>query len=241
MKNKLKKEARNTALLFRSIPSIVVVFFVVSVVLMNLLSNKEFNIPVDWLALDCGYIMSWLAFLCMDIITKRFGAKAAIIVSVFALCVNLLCCGVFTLIAFIPGTWAVSYDLGQVANYAIDGTIGGTWYVVCGSALAFLVSAVVNAFVNEGIGKLFNHTNFKEYAIRSFASTMIGQFVDNFIFSFVVCHTFFGWSMLQVVTCSLTGCIIELLCEVIFSPIGYRVCKRWESNKIGEEYLRAIQ
>ena len=70
---------------------------------------------------------------------------------------------------------------------------------------------------------------------------MIAQFVDNFVFALVVSHVFFGWSMLQVVTCSLTGCIMELLCEVIFSPIGYKVSKQWEDEHVGQTYLEEVE
>lgn len=48
---------------------------------------------------------------------------------------------------------------------------------------------------------------------------------------------FFGWSFIQVITCSLTGAVLELLCEIIFSPIGYKVSRNWETENIGKEYL----
>ena len=50
---------------------------------------------------------------------------------------------------------------------------------------------------------------------------MIGQFVDNLVFAFMVSFVFFAWTPLQCVTCALTGAIVELLFEIIFSPLGY--------------------
>lgn len=67
---------------------------------------------------------------------------------------------------------------------------------------------------------------------------MVAQFVDNLIFAFLISYNFFGWSILQCVTCAITGCIAELLCEVVFSPIGFKVCQKWEEDKVGEEYLK---
>ena len=61
--NKLKQSISNYTLLLRSVPSLVMVMFVVSVVLMNLLANKEIGLNLDWLALDCGFTLSWLSFL----------------------------------------------------------------------------------------------------------------------------------------------------------------------------------
>ena len=57
----------------------------------------------------------------------------------------------------------------------------------------------------------------------------------------LVSYVFFGWTMVQVIICSLTGAFFELLCEVILSPIGYRIVTRWEKEKVGKEYLDLIR
>ena len=236
--NKLKQSISNYTLLLRSVPSLVMVMFVVSVVLMNLLANKEIGLNLDWLALDCGFTLSWLSFLCMDMLTKRFGAKASIQLSLTAMVINLFVCGVLFLISLLPGNWGAYYDLGsEVVNEGLNATIGGTWYVVLGSACAFAVSAILNAVLNAVIGKMCKKDNFVSYALRSYISTGVAQFVDNFIFAMLVSHIFFGWNMTQVITCSITGCIAELLCEVIFSPIGYKMCKKWDEQNVGSDYL----
>ena len=85
MKN-LYKEAK---ILLTSIPATVVTLFVVSVVCMNLLANKTL-LQLEWIALDGGILISWLSFLCMDIITKHFGPKASTMISVHAAAINLL-------------------------------------------------------------------------------------------------------------------------------------------------------
>lgn len=234
---KLKKEFNNYQILLRSVPSLVMVMFVVSVILMNLLANKEL-LNVSWLALDCGFTMSWLSFLCMDMLTKRFGAKASIQLSMTAMAINLAICGIMYLISLIPGNWGAYYDSGEaIVNEGLNSTIGGTWYVVVGSACAFATSAIVNSVMNAIIGKALKKDNFTSYAIRSYVSTAVAQFIDNFIFAMIVSHVFFGWTMTQVITCSITGCIAELLCEVIFSPVGYKVCKKWAAVNVGAEYL----
>ena len=83
--------------LVNNVPSIWVAFFFISVVGMNLLANKSIDMKVDWLALDSAFLFSWLSFLTMDVITKRFGPKASSIVSALALMGNL----VFALVLFI--------------------------------------------------------------------------------------------------------------------------------------------
>ena len=69
LKSKIKSECRNWKLLLQAVPSGVMAMFAVSVILMNLLANKEINTGLSWLALDCGITVSWLSFLCMDMLT----------------------------------------------------------------------------------------------------------------------------------------------------------------------------
>lgn len=235
----IKRELNDLSRLLRAVPSTVMVFFCMSVLLMNLMANKEIGLNLSWLALDCGFFLSWLSFLCMDMLTKRFGPKAAIKLSLTAVAFSAFGCLVFKIIALMPGNWGEYYTYGdEIVNYALNTTIGGTWYVVLGSMIAFIVSSIVNAIINYGVGCAMKTDDFKAYAARSYISTMVAQFVDNLIFAFLISYNFFGWSILQCVTCAITGCIAELLCEVVFSPIGFKVCQKWEEDKVGEEYLK---
>ena len=233
-----KKVWGDYKVLLRSIPASTVTLFIVSVIMMNLLANKEL-ISLPWLALDCGFAVSWVSFLCMDMICKRFGARASIMVSVMALGINLGVSLVFWLLTLTPGMWGAYYDTGLLeVNDALNATIGGTWYVVLGSSCAMLTSSVVNSLLNQAIGRLEHKNTFGAFALRSYVSTGIAQFVDNLVFAIIVSHTFFGWTWLQVLTCSLTGAVAELLCEVFLSPVGYRVVRGWERENVGELYLR---
>ncbi len=103
--------------------------------------------------------------------------------------------------------------MNLLANKELNATIGGTWYVVLGSSLAMLVSAVVNSTLNQSLGRMLKKNNFASFAFRSYVSTGVGQFIDNLVFAIVVSHTFFGWTWVQVLMCSLTGAVAELLCE----------------------------
>lgn len=237
----IRKEWENTKLLLRNVPSSVVTMFVISVIAMNLLANKElFSTP--YLALDCGFVFSWVAFLCMDILCKRFGAKASVRVSIYALVLNLFVCIVFKLMSLTPGMWGEYYTTGMnEVNSALNATVGGTWYVVVGSSIAMLSSSCVNAILNKTIASRLKKDNFAAFALRSYVSTGIAQFADNLIFALLVSHVFFGWTWIQVFTCSLTGAVMELLCEVFISPLGYRVVKQWENEDVGREYLEYLE
>ena len=237
----IKKECKDISILLKSIPAPIFALFVIAIIAMNLLANKAVSIPWSWLALDCGIIVSWIAFMTNDIITKHFGPKEATKISVVAILINLLICLLFFIASKIPGIWGESYVDGSEAiiNNAINKTFGGTWYVVLGSTIAFLVSAVVNNAINYGLGLIIKKkpNGFKTFAIRSYISTGIGQFVDNFCFALIVSHVFFGWTMLQCITCSLTGMVLELFFEVVFSPLGYKIVQKWKAENVGQLYF----
>ncbi|WP_191017113.1 VUT family protein [Treponema zioleckii] len=239
--NWLSDEINDTKILFRNIPSLTIAFFFLSVVCANLMANKEL-VNLSFVAFDCGFVFSWIMFLCMDVICKRWGAKASIKVSVCALLVNLAVSGIFALLSKAPGMWGEYYTNESLeVNTALNNTFGGAWYVVLGSGLAFITSAIVNALLNSAIGNRLKKNNFVSFAIRSFASTMIGQFVDNLIFATVVSKIFFGWTWTQVLVCSAIGAVSELLGEVLFSGVGYKVVRSWEKDGVGEQYLDKIR
>lgn len=225
----MKKAVSEFRVLLRTVPPILVSLLILSVVGMNLLANKSINTGLSWLALDCGILFSWLTFLTMDVMTHCYGPRAASLMSFAALGLNLFMALVFFIGSDIPGVWGESFVEGseKVINTALDNTFGGTWYIILGSSVAFICSALINNFMNYGIGKLFRKQGgFGRFAVRSYVSTFVAQFADNIIFALIVSRVFFGWSMLQCFTCALTGAVMELLFEIVFSPVGYRVSKK---------------
>lgn len=241
LRKRIKSEIQEFRVLLKSVPSIIVVLFIMSVFSMNLLANKSISVPVDWLALDCGIIVSWFAFFTMDVLTKHFGPKAATEMTVLATLINLFFCFLLFVGSLVPGMWGEAYVEGSesLLNGALNRTLGGTWYVVFGSTAAFLVSAIVNNLSNYGIGKLFkrNPDGLAAYVLRAYVSTALGQFTDNLTFALIVSHFFFGWTILQCVTCAVTGMLVELICEAIFFYPGFAITRRWKREAVGEEYF----
>lgn len=236
----LKNEIEETQLLMRCVPATVVTLFVVSVICMNLLANKTL-LQLDWIALDGGILISWMSFMCMDVITKHFGSRASNRISVLASGINLLTCMIFYVASAIPSN-AGDYT-------AFNSILGGTWFILLGSTAAFLSSAVINNSLNALIGRAFkkNPDGRVAYAMRCYISTFIGQFMDNFIFSVIVFMGFapvfwdgFCWTLVQCAMCALTGAVAELLMEVAFSPLGYRMTLRWKEQDVGRAYLERI-
>ncbi len=213
--------------MMREVPPMLVVCLVLAVVGMNLLANKSVNTGVSWLALGCGLIYSWFCYLTMDVITRCIGPKAATQLSLVALGFNLFMAAMFFLGSLIPGEWSAADGTNDaVINTALDATFHGTWFVVLGSSVAFAVSSLTNNYLNDWIGRhLRRDHGFGAFITRSSVSSLIAQIVDNLVFALIVSRTFFGWSLTQCITCALASAAIELLCEVIFTPLGYRISR----------------
>jgi uncharacterized PurR-regulated membrane protein YhhQ (DUF165 family) len=115
-----------------------------------------------------------------------------------------------------------------------------------GSSVAFITSGVVNNIINEAIGKLFikNPDGKLAFYSRSYVSTFIGQCVDNFLFALIVFVIFapiywgFSLTIAQCIGSAILGGLTELLMEVIFSPIGYKISQSWKKDNVGIEYIR---
>lgn len=151
------------------------------------------------------------------------------------------------LIVKINGVWAASYagatpEISQAMNNAVDATFSSAWYIVVGSALAMFSGGLVNSIVNKFVGKLVDKKDtFGGFAVRSYLSTMAGQFVDNLVFGFFVSWIFFGWTLKQVFMCAFFMMLLETIFEVVFSPIGYALSKKWKADNVGHEYLEKYQ
>ena len=239
--NWIVKEVKDYKLLLRSVPSIVTVLFVLSEVLMNLMANKVMFRWGDYVAADGGLLLSWIPFLCMDIVVKRFGPKAATKLNILAVVINIFCVLIFAVIAAIAGDGNDYSAFNQVFSC--------TWFILLGSTVAMVVAAIVNNILNWSIGKLFkkNPDGKLAYVSRSYISTFVAQFADNFLFAFIVFTIFApiywpgfeAFSIWLCIACGIGGAILELLMEVIFSPIGYKVIKSWKKENVGSQYLEA--
>lgn len=239
--NTIKRELDDYKLLLRNVPSTITAILILSVVCMNLLANKEL-FASQYFCINTGLALSWIPFLCMDCVCKRFGPKAAAKLSIFAIFVNIITAVVFALLSMTPGHWAAYFSApdpqtGEYINAALNSTFASTWYVVAGSSIASVGSSIINSAVNGAVGRIADKGGYEGFAIRSFVSSIAGQWVDNFVFSALVSHVFFGWNWTQVFICSITSMVFELIAEVLFSPLGYKVSQNWENESVGQAYI----
>lgn len=237
MKSKIKSVLEDYQLLLNNVPALVTSIFILGTVLMNLAASKII-LNVANVAVTGGFILSWLPFLCMDTVTKRFGARASIMLNILSAVGNVFAVVFLAIVAAIP-----TADPYTEFNYIF----GSVWFIVFGSTVAFIISGVVNSLLNAAVGRMFkkNPDSGLAFFLRSWVSTFIGQAIDNFLFLGIVYCIFapIYWNTsLPVLTCvgtAIMGGFFELLVEVIFSPIGLKIVRRWDAENVGHDYIEA--
>lgn len=227
-------------LVLRTVPGLVTALFVMSVIVMNLMASKVI-VMTDYLGITGGLLLSWLPFLCMDVVVKTFGSKAANKITILGLLINLFCIGIFQL------TTIIQVGGDPDAYVAFNSVFSQTWQIFVASSIAFLVSGVANNILNAFIGRCFkkNPDGKLAYITRTYVSTMIGQFIDNFLFAGLAFMVFFqlsvgtslGYTWISVLGTAFLGALVELGMEVIFSPFGYMISKKWKEEGIANKYL----
>lgn len=237
MISKVKSLIADYKLLLNNVPTMMTLLFVCGTLTMNLAASKVlFNLGA--VAGTGGILLSWLPFLCMDTVSKHLGARASIMLNMLSSFFNIVVTIFLAIVAAIP----------TEQDYTVfNSAFGAVWFIVLASNAAFILSGVVNSFLNVSVGKLFkNKTSGVEFFTRSAVSTFIGQVVDNFIFMWLLYGIFapIYWDMepMSIITCLGTGVLgglLELLCEVVLTPVGYKIVKNWERDNIGHEYLEA--
>lgn len=173
-----------------------------------------------------GTCISWLVFAAIDIITEVYGKKVAIKTFWIVGILNVLLTIIAALICFIPGNpWTKD---------AYNGVFGGNWGISLASIIAFLIGNYVNTIIMYVMKtKAENKTSGIGFTFRVIVSTLVGQFLDNFIFYFVALAPKFGlggfvnesvrcasWANLFIIVGFTT--LIELGIETLFSPLFHK-------------------
>lgn len=240
----LKKEWNETKVLFRCIPTIPFAFLVACLIAMNFLANRGGAIgPVPF---DCGIIVSWVVFLASDMLVKRFGAKAAIKINIAALILELVSIGLMTLGAMLPfASYGATPEESAIFSALF---VAAPWPLFAGAGAA-LFGNIVNSLISKYILLKFkNRTSAKAYVTASWVSTAFGQFVDNFFFGlfFSIWQPWFMdagtlGAIVHLIPMSAMGMVIELIGQMIFSPIGFKIANSWRKNKVGQEYVDLVK
>lgn len=197
--------------------------YFVGTMLQNILAVKTVGTATLSIT-DCGILVSWFVFACMDIITELFGKGKAVVYFTIASVMNVITTGLLALSMALPGTDATMSEA--------FGTLFQTnWRIVVSSVSAFWIGNYVNAFIMFIMrARAKDKTNTFGYILRCIISSVLGQFVDNalfYLFAFSplgIPNTYeLDWlSILQNVSITTA---IEVVVESCFVPLSAVIIK----------------
>lgn len=189
------------------------------VLIQNILATKQIDIAM--FTVTTGILVSPLVFIIQDVVAEIYGYKDAKRMVLIGFLMNFIGVLLFTLAIHIPSS---AYWFNQEAFTTILGT---TLRITIASFIAYIIGSLTNSKIMVVLKKKYPKSLF----IRAISSTIVGQFLDNALFSIIA---FYGVLPLNAVfSMILGGTIFEVLYEIIFYPIT-KASIRASKKYIGE-------
>ncbi|MDR0403471.1 MAG: queuosine precursor transporter [Treponema sp.] len=198
--------------------------------------NLGFSLFGTAMAFDGGTLLFPLSYVFGDILTEVYGFRASrgVIWTGFAcLAVSGL---TFLLLRALPGDPEWERYAGKAAYEAILGGMGSGG-IVLASLAGYLVGEFSNSVVLSRMKVLFRG---RFLWMRTIGSTLVGEFLDSFIFVLVASLAgVFGWGVF--VSLVLTNYLFKCALEAALTPLTYLVAgklKKAEGIDVYDEGIR---
>jgi uncharacterized integral membrane protein (TIGR00697 family) len=206
----------------------VAALFVTSLITANIVAVKI--VKVWWLQVPAGTITLFpLSYIFGDILTEVYGfARARFVIWLGFLC-NALAVFAFWLSGALPGA---AFWQNQAAYDAI---LGFTWRLLLASWVAYLIGEFINSFL---LARLKVMTRGRWLWSRTISSTVIGQFVDTFVFVLIA---FSGVIPNEEIRRTfLHAWFIKVVYEVVATPLTYLIVgylKRVDASDVYDDHF----
>ena len=204
--NRLKK---NECLL------ILVSIYAVTSVVMNIFANKALSFGTSIIIMDGGLLISWLAFAIPNIILEVYGKRLAKFVSYTVATISFSIFIIGYIITKIPTLSSYSEQSTHFA-YIFDNGIR----VIISSTIAFILGGLINIHIIDLLKNKTKKDNAINFFKRALVSSIVGQFVDNFLFQFLafapIGLSLYEMKCIDIWTAVISSTIVEVSLESIF-------------------------
>ena len=191
-------------------------FLTISLILANIMVVKSIDLfGVPQLANTCAIITFPLTYVLSDVFSEVYGYKWSRITASWAFIGTMLCSLFFALMIAMPGNEAWDKQ-DQLVNI-----LGSTPKIAFASIIAFWFGDFANDKVFQLMKK--HNGNEKLFGLRAIVSSLVGKYVDGFIF------TFLGLSFLPLETkiIMVLNCpFVQVCIETILLPITTFIMKK---------------
>lgn len=187
-----------------------------AIIIQNILATKQIDISL--FTLTTGILVSPIIFIIQDIVAELYGYKDAKKIILLGFAMNFIAVLLFTLAIQLPSS---QFWNNQEAFSSILGT---TFRISIASFTAYIIGSLTNSKVMVKLKKKFPNSLF----IRAITSTIIGQLLDNALFSTIA---FYGILPIPAILSMIIGAtLFETIYEIIFYPItkiSIHKCKKY--------------
>ncbi|MDY2987302.1 MAG: queuosine precursor transporter [Peptoniphilus sp.] len=179
--------------------------YAVAVIMKNIFATKRWKIGI--IQAPAGYIFEPVTFIAQDVETETRGYSSAKTMVFWGFFLNIIVAACSQLAILLPNASSLEIQ----SSFEI--VLGNVPRILIASLIAYLIGGALNV-------KIMYHLKMKgnnSLLYRAIVSTVLGQFVDNIIFSNIA---FLGIIPIsQIIYMSISMTIIETIYEIIFYPI----------------------
>lgn len=179
--------------------------YTAAILIQNILATKQVDIFI--FTVTTGILVSPIVFIIQDIVSEVYGYKDAKKMVLLGFLMNFVAVLLFTLAIYLPSS---QFWSNQDAFSSILGT---TFRISIASFTAYIIGSLTNSKIMVSLRDKFPKSLF----VRAISSTILGQFLDNALFSTIA---FLGVLPINAIISMIFGAtVFEVLYEIIFYPI----------------------
>jgi len=186
-------------------------------------------------------VLPWpVVFVMTDIVNEYYGVKGVRFLTL--LTVALIAFSFFVFFFAIRLSPDTRYWLGSYANqgvpdmqYAFKAIFGQGMNIIVGSLCAFILGQLIDAMVFRRIKVL---TGEKSIWARATLSTLVSQFIDSIVVTYIAFTVFRGVPFGQSMAWALTAYAYKFLVAILFTPAIYLIhwiCERYLGEKLAAD------
>ena len=187
-----------------------------ALIIQNMLAMK--SIDVLGFTVTTGVLVSPLLFIAQDVSSEVFGYKQTRNMILLSFAMNLIAVVLYQFAIALP---ASSVWMNQEAFSTILGTTGR---IACASFMAYVLGSLANSKIMTKMKERHPDSLF----VRAITSTVVGQLLDNAIFSFVAFAGVIPTA--NIITMVVGATLFETVYEVILYPVTRAIIARVRDN-----------
>ena len=192
---------------------------IMSLIVSNIITNKQFDVPLIGWAITCGSVCVPLSYIVDDVLAEVYGFKTARTVIYIGFAMNAIAVAYFQMALAVPGTETFT------AQGAFETVLGATWRTTLASFIAYLFGSLANARIMDAMHKRDGDSGL---FIRCISSTVAGELLDMAVFAVLAFAFTLPWEVIgQMIV---TNTCAKVAVEALLYPVVTKHVIGWAKS-----------